>query len=397
MMASSFDSFSASSGRPPFVNCSIDSFRCFTSVSLSWIAALIMRSVLSRSSSFAFMAVTMSFWIASLRLIVSSSRTKHSRPSNSANHACGNAQDGVNLRGSRDTGQVTLPVAGSVELLASICGIRFWCAANSISATCTAGKSVCGGLNLRSGRGGAGAAQLLPVKDDVGEKKRKAEAAPDNGFVRAAAQVFPSGNAADHAHLEKDDSNCVAAGHPLAVLLDISPKNERHGDGRGGRPQNGVHRSGDAEGACFAHAFFEVLNVGPEGSGEEGAGNVEAPHHTMQLRKALAQAIGELHGAKDESAGASEPMRQQIPLERLIVLPDRIAAVKKKAFVVAQHVGEHQADERENEVFRAQPECAGRHSSAARHRVTSATGGTNAVHYKRQEIIWPTKCARGKP
>jgi len=83
---------------------------------------------------------------------------------------------------------------------------------------------------IGGGRGasgnGAWAAKILPMDDEVCEEKRKADASPDDGFVDAITKIFPAGDSADDTHFEKNDSNRVAADHPLAVLLDISFKDE---------------------------------------------------------------------------------------------------------------------------------------------------------------------------
>jgi len=44
-------------------------------------------------------------------------------------------------------------------------------------------------------------------------------------------------------------------------------------------------------------------------------------------------------------------MRQQIPLERLIVLPDRIVVVPEEALIVLNNVSDHQPHESENKIF----------------------------------------------
>src|SRR2546426_12597946 len=105
MILISASSFWASSSRPPFRNCSIESLRCFTrvpkidrtspsssafifSISLFFTADFIMRSVFRRSESLPRMASVMCAWIFSCNVIVFTilalnypdrSETRHSR------------------------------------------------------------------------------------------------------------------------------------------------------------------------------------------------------------------------------------------------------------------------------------------------------------------------------
>jgi hypothetical protein len=75
----------------------------------------------------------------------------------------------------------------------------------------------------RAGSNRARVEKLLPLEDDVGEEQRESDTHPDDSLVDGLAQVFPTGDASDYADFKKDDRDSETAGHPLAVLLDISP------------------------------------------------------------------------------------------------------------------------------------------------------------------------------
>src|SRR5438445_9625095 len=90
----------------------------------------------------------------------------------------------------------------------------------------------------------------------------------------------------------------------------------------------------------------------------------------MEFCEALAQPVGELHRPEQECTSPGHAMRQQPPLEGLVVLPDRSLCIEKEIFVVAENVSDHQANEPKNEILRAQPRRAlqrdghGRHESS---------------------------------
>jgi len=129
------------------------------------------------------------------------------------------------------------------------------------------------------------------------------------------------------------------------MLLDFSFENEREGDAGSEHPQNGIHGGGDAEGTGATHAFFEVLNVKAEGSGDEHAGDIKASNDAMELGESLAEAVRELHGTEQEGAGAHQAVRQKPPLESMDVRPFGILGVNEKMLVMVENIGDHQADE----------------------------------------------------
>jgi hypothetical protein len=77
------------------------------------------------------------------------------------------------------------------------------------------------------------------------------------------------------------------------------------------------------------------LNVGAERCGDENAGDVDASDDAMEFGVALAKAIGELHGAEDQGAGAGKAVGKEPPLEGLDVRPFGIFGVEEEAFIVA--------------------------------------------------------------
>jgi hypothetical protein len=120
--------------------------------------------------------------------------------------------------------------------------------------------------------------------------------------------------------------------------LDVSAKNEGEGDAGGDHPEQGVDRGGQAEGSRLAEALLEELDVEAERAGHEHAGNVESAHYAMELREAAAEAEagGELHWAQEKGASTGNSVRQEPPLERLVVLPDRIVGMDQEALVVTE-------------------------------------------------------------
>ena len=191
------------------------------------------------------------------------------------------------------------------------------------------------------------------MQDDVGEEEREGYASPDDGFGDGLAQVFPACDAGDHPYFQKDDGDSEAADHPLAVLLNFASENEHEGDGGGGEPEGGVGGRGEAEGSRGAHALFEILDIGAEWRGDEDAGDIDAAYDAVEFGIALAKAIGELHGAENQGAGAGDAVGEKPPLEGLDVRPFGIFGVEEKAFIVAENVDNHEADECEEKIFRA--------------------------------------------
>src|ERR1039458_9354889 len=108
-----------------------------------------------------------------------------------------------------------------------------------------------------SGGSCAGAVRLLNLQDLFGQGERCYDATPDDGLD----VLIPVGEARDQTHFEKDDCAGEAAGHPLAVELDLSLEDEDHGHGGGEYPDRGVGDRGDREGARGAQPLLEVLDV----------------------------------------------------------------------------------------------------------------------------------------
>jgi hypothetical protein len=162
--------------------------------------------------------------------------------------------------------------------------------------------------------------------------QREGDAHPDDGFV--------AGDTSNHANFEENDSYGETAGHPLAVQLDFSFEDEVHGDGGGKHPDSRIGESGEAAGARAAHALFVVLDVETEWSTNKDAGDIEASNDTMELCKALAKTIGELHGPQQERAGGHDAVGQEIPFERVDVSPLWIAGINEETLVVDENIGE---------------------------------------------------------
>jgi hypothetical protein len=109
------------------------------------------------------------------------------------------------------------------------------------------------------------------------------------------------------------------------------------------------------EGARGAHSFLKVLYIEAERSGDENASDIKTSDDTMKLGETQAQTIRELHRPEQKRTRAGQTVRQQPPLERLIVLPYGVCRIDKKVLVMAEDIQDHQANERKEQIFHAQP------------------------------------------
>ena len=114
------------------------------------------------------------------------------------------------------------------------------------------------------------------------------------------------------------------------MLLDLAIQNESKSDGGRSRQQDGIDKCGDAERPWSAHSLLKILDVGAEGSRNQRARDVNPPYYTMEFRETLPQTIRELQRTKQDGAGASQSVRQQIPAEWMIVLPCWISRWTRK-------------------------------------------------------------------
>src|SRR6266436_672082 len=88
-----------------------------------------------------------------------------------------------------------------------------------------------------------------------------------------------------------------------------------------------------------------MLYVKGERRSDKDTGNIKTSDNTMKLRETLAQTIGKLHWTEQKRTGSGQTMRKQPPLERLVVLPDRILRIDEEVLVVAENVSDHQTNE----------------------------------------------------
>jgi hypothetical protein len=159
-------------------------------------------------------------------------------------------------------------------------------------------------------------------------------------------------------HFEEHQSDGVAARHPLAVLLNLAIQNKVQRDGGRRCQQNGVHRRGNGKGAGISDVLLQVLNIDPERRQNEHSRDVNATDDAMHLREPPAQPVGELQRREQQRTRARQTVGQQPPLERLDVIPVRVAAVDNEGLVVLHDVTHHQADAGEQEILAVEPRCA---------------------------------------
>jgi len=163
-------------------------------------------------------------------------------------------------------------------------------------------------------------------------------------------ESVPSGHTADHPPLKKNRRDRKAASHPLPMLLNLAFENEDQRNSGGHHPHRGVHRGGNTKRAGITGALLKILDVKAEWRRYEYTCDIESADYTEELPETIAKPVGELHRAQQQSARTGDPMRQQPPLKRLIVLPHWILRMHQKTLIVGDYVGEHQADRGKQQV-----------------------------------------------
>ncbi len=74
--------------------------------------------------------------------------------------------------------------------------------------------------------------------------------------------------------------------------------------------------------------FIEAtLNKSAGWGANQRAGYIESSDDAVHLGVSAAKAVGKLHRAEQKRAGCGHAVRQKPPLERLIVVPNGIAAL----------------------------------------------------------------------
>jgi hypothetical protein len=127
------------------------------------------------------------------------------------------------------------------------------------------------------------------------------------------------------------------------VALHVTLQDEGERDQRRAREQNGIDPGRDGDRARpLAQPLLDILHVGAERPADYGARHVESAHHAMDLGVVLAQLVGELEGPQQQGACCRQTMRQQPPLERLVMLPNRMVGLDQKTLVVLQDVQQHE-------------------------------------------------------
>ena len=155
---------------------------------------------------------------------------------------------------------------------------------------------------------------------------------------------------------------------PWAVLLNLPFEGEHERDAGGENPQNRIRGRSEGVGGRGSRSLLEVTEYC----------RCQAERRRKRRRcKSVRPLDAAWHkaGAGDpktawpEQKGArtSQTVRQQPPLERLVVLPDRVGYIDEKALVVLENVRDHQADERKQQVALRPRDELERHGSS-RHR-----------------------------
>src|SRR5579864_7143812 len=98
----------------------------------------------------------------------------------------------------------------------------------------------CGLLGFAEAR--TRAAEILPLKNDVGGEDGEGNTEPHDGLIGAGAKLLPPRHTRYHSDFEKNQGNGKAASHPLAVEVHIAAQNEGECDPGCGHPQYGVDR-----------------------------------------------------------------------------------------------------------------------------------------------------------
>jgi hypothetical protein len=75
----------------------------------------------------------------------------------------------------------------------------------------------------------------------------------------------------------------------------------------------------------------------------------------MEFGETLAQAIRELQRPQQQGAGGGQTVRQQLPLEGLVVLPHRRLGIDEEILVMDENIRDHQANEGKQQILRAEP------------------------------------------
>ena len=94
-------------------------------------------------------------------------------------------------------------------------------------------------------------------------------------------ETVESGHTTDHSYLKKDYCDRKAAGHPLPVLLNLSPKNENQRNPGSNHPQGSVHGCGNAKRSGIPEPFFKMLNVNAEWRRHEHTSEIDSADYPM--------------------------------------------------------------------------------------------------------------------
>jgi hypothetical protein len=197
--------------------------------------------------------------------------------------------------------------------------------------------------------------EFIHLIGDVADQDRESHAGPDDRFGHGPVKrLIPTGDAKNDAHLDKYQRDRVTPRHPLPVLGDHAVDRKIEADAGRNHQDCGIDHGRDGERARRALGLVEILDIDAERRERQRAGDVYASDDPMEFRVAGAQPVRKLHRHQHQSETSGNPVPEQPPLERCVVIPDRMVRNQKKRLVVVENVGHHRRDHGEDDVFRPQ-------------------------------------------
>jgi hypothetical protein len=93
------------------------------------------------------------------------------------------------------------------------------------------------------------------------------------------------------------------------MFLNLTFENEEQRNPGSNHPQGSVHRCENTKRAGIARTLLKILDVKAEWRRCEHACDIDSADYTVEPPEMIAEPVGELHRAQQESARAGDPMR----------------------------------------------------------------------------------------